>query len=205
MRSTTSSLGYVARTPDLHHHQAEQTRSAAAALVETLDGVARGDRAAFEELYRRTSAKLFGVCLRISSSRQEAEEALQEAYLSIWRRAGAFDPARGSAIAWLAVVTRNAAVDRRRRERPTTSSPPNAVPEVADDALLVSDLLGAADDVRRLHECLAALGDGDAHMIRTAFLDGRSYGDLAAASGMPLGTVKSRIRRAFLKLRECLR
>ena len=169
-----------------------------------MERVGRGDGAAFEELYRRTSAKLFGICLRISSSRQEAEETLQDVYLVVWQRAAGFDRARGSAIAWLATIARNAAIDRRRRERPTAPLPASAL-EIADGALLAPDLLGDAEDVRRLHACLRGIDGDDARMIRTAFLDGQSYADLAAAAGLPLGTVKSRIRRAFIKLRECLR
>ena len=83
-------------------------------LAETLRRVAAGDRAAFEEVYRRTSAKLFGVCLRILPVRPEAEEALQEAYLSVWRRAASFDATRGSAMTWLITLARNRAVDRLR-------------------------------------------------------------------------------------------
>ena len=87
----------------------------AASLASALSRVADGDRAAFEGVYRRTSVKLFGVCLRILPVRQEAEEALQEAYLSVWRRAATFDPTRGSAMTWLITLTRNRAVDRLRR------------------------------------------------------------------------------------------
>lgn len=127
---------------------------------------------------------------------------MQEVYLSIWQRAGAFDRTRGSAIAWLAVVARNAAIDRRRRVRPGASL--SAAADIADAAPLASDLIGVADEVRRLHVCLATIDADDARMIRTAFLEGRSYSDLAATAGLPLGTVKSRIRRALLKLRACL-
>ncbi|NVN32314.1 sigma-70 family RNA polymerase sigma factor, partial [Endobacter medicaginis] len=83
-------------------------------LDDALRAVARGDRAAFEELYRLTSAQLFGVCLRILPARAEAEDVLQDAYLSIWRRAASFDAARGSAMAWLITLTRNRAIDRLR-------------------------------------------------------------------------------------------
>lgn len=143
------------------------------------------------------------MCLRILPSRPEAEDALQEAYLAIWRNAGSFEPARGSAAAWLAVLTRNAAIDRlRRRRAPAASSADEA--QAVDPAPLASDTIEARHEARRLHECLADIDQDDAFMIRHAFLGGSTYAELAAASGMPLGTVKSRIRRALLKMRERL-
>ena len=96
-----------------------------AALARALTRVAMQDRDALQEVYRRTSRKLFGICLRIFGERADAEDAMQEVYLTIWHRAGRFDPARGNPITWLATLTRNRAIDilrssgrRRRRARP---------------------------------------------------------------------------------------
>jgi len=83
-------------------------------LRETLAGVARGDNTAFESLYRLTSAKLFGVCLRILPKRSDAEDVLQEVYTTIWRKADAYDAARASPITWLVMIARNKAIDRAR-------------------------------------------------------------------------------------------
>ena len=176
----------------------------AASLAVTLHRVAEGDRAAFEEVYRRTSVKLFGVCLRILPVRQEAEEALQEAYLSVWRRAGSFDATKGSAMTWLITLTRNRAVDRLRSGGKVASAPIELADEVADPAPTASTLLEIGEDERRLAHCLGTLEGGDARLIRTAFFEGSTYAELATRAAAPLGTIKSRIRRALLKLRECL-
>jgi RNA polymerase sigma factor (sigma-70 family) len=176
----------------------------AESLADALRRVAAGDRAAFAEVYRRTSVKLFGVCLRILPMRQEAEEALQEAYLSVWRRAGTFDAAKGSAMTWLITLTRNRAVDRLRSGGKIASAPIALADEVPDPAPAASTLLEMGEDQQRLSHCLGTLDGGDAQLIRTAFFEGSTYAELASRASTPLGTIKSRIRRALLKLRDCL-
>ena len=175
-----------------------------AALARALSAVAGGDRAAFEEVYRRTSAKLFGVCLRILPERQEAEEALQEAYISVWKRADTFDSAHGTAMTWLITIARNRAVDRLRRGGRIAAAPIEAADNIADPAPAAIDLIAASQDEKRLHHCLGTLSAGEAGFVRTAFLEGSSYSELATRASIPLGTVKSRIRRALVKLRACL-
>lgn len=175
-----------------------------AVLVAALGRVAMGDRAAFEELYRRTSAKLLGVCLRILPGQTEAEEALQDTYLSVWRRAGTFDAAQGSAMTWLMTIARNRAVDRLRGTAKRVSAPIEAADDVPDPAPDATLLIERDQDARRLDLCLGTLAAGDARFVRTAFMEGATYPELAERAGLPLGTVKSRIRRALLKLRECL-
>jgi RNA polymerase sigma-70 factor (ECF subfamily) len=175
-----------------------------ATLALMLVRVSQGDRLAFEEIYRRTSVKLFGVCLRILPIRQEAEEALQEAYLSVWQRAGSFDADRGSAMTWLITLTRNRAIDRLRARGKVATAPVELADAVPDPDLDAASLIEASQDERRLAHCMNTLDGGDAGLIRTAFFDGSTYADLAARAGAPLGTIKSRIRRALLKLRECL-
>ena len=175
-----------------------------ARLAATLGEVAAGDRAALESLYRATSGKLFAVCLRILVDRHDAEEALQDSYVAIWRRASGYDPARGSPTTWLVVVARHCAIDRLRSRRRAPVFPIDLAAEIADDRPDAFDLARAGHDERRLHDCLGELGTGDHALITTAFYEGESYSTLAARQSLPLGTVKSRIRRALLKLRECL-
>jgi RNA polymerase sigma-70 factor, ECF subfamily len=173
-------------------------------LSDALGRVGIGDRKAFEFLYRRTSAKLFGVCLRIFGNRNEAEEALQDAYLTIWNRAAAFDRDKASPISWLVAVTRNRAIDRLRardKGKPVDLEEAMAIPDPAPDA---EKLLAEKDDARVVDSCIDRLDDRDANFIRAAFWNGRTYADLAVAESTPLPTVKSRIRRALIKLRHCL-
>ncbi len=173
-------------------------------LAALLAGVARGDRGALERLYSCASAKLFGVCLRILDDRAHAEEALQETFVTVWRRADAFDPDRGTAMTWLMTLARNAAVDRRRQlVRVSAASLPPVV-EVPDPVPGPLAELLSNEERRRLRDCLAELEERDRSFIAASFLEGSSYPELAARESMPLPTVKSRIRRALLKLRGCM-
>ena len=169
-----------------------------------LDRVASGDRHAFEEIYRRTSTKLYGVCLRILSDQGEAEDALQSAYVSLWQHAGRYEAARAAPMTWLITLARNRAIDRLRATRAMMAAPIAAMDERADPAPIASDLIEATGETRRLQVCLEGLDHGDADFIRAAFFEGSTYAELATRAGLPLGTLKSRVRRALLKLRDCL-
>ncbi len=173
-------------------------------LIQSLIQSGRGDAKAFEDVYRRTSAKLFGICLRIFNDRQEAEDALQDAYITIWNKAAAFDANRASPITWLATITRNRAVDRLRARGKVGFTGIEEASDIPDGAALADHQLIGDETDRRLHGCIGTLEDRDAHFIRAAFLKGSTYADLAQHNGEPLGTVKSRIRRALIKLKLCL-
>lgn len=173
-------------------------------LDQALEAVAGGDRAAFEIVYKRTSVKLFGIALRILPERQEAEEVLQEVYLAVWRRAGAFDPARGTAMTWLITLARNRAIDRLRASRHLPSDPIDLADNVPDPEPDAETQVLARDEAGRIAWCLDRLDGDDARLIRTAFFEGASYSELAARAGRPLGTIKSRIRRALIRLKDCL-
>ena len=114
-------------------------------LVEALVATGAEDRGAFRTLYHLTSAKLFGVCLRICGDRQAAEDVLSDVYLTIWKRAGAFEPGRASPISWLATIARNRAIDWRRS---AGRAPPARIEEVAD----IADDRASAEDVMLLDE-----------------------------------------------------
>jgi RNA polymerase sigma-70 factor, ECF subfamily len=175
-----------------------------AQLASALVSAGQGNRAAFEEVYKRTSAKLFGICLRIFHDRQDAEDALQDAYVTIWNRATTFEPSRASPITWLATVTRNRAIDRLRARKSTATAPVEEAYEVPDTAPLADAAMMAGQEGDALNECMASLEARDAAFIQQAFLGGATYAELAERDAVPLGTIKSRIRRALLKLRECL-
>lgn len=170
-----------------------------------LHAVARGDQIAFEGLYRATSAKLFGVCLRILPKRSDAEEVLQEAYTTIWRKAGSYDAAIASPITWLMMVARNKAIDRvRSGDSERLLEPIDLAGDIADSGTPMAASVEADDDRRRLGRCLEELDAARRRLVRTAFFDGATYEELAARCGAPLGTVKSWIRRSLLKLKACL-
>ena len=178
--------------------------AARATLVEALVATGREDRAAFRTVYDLTSAKLFGVILRICNDRAAAEEVLSDVYLTIWKRAGAFEPGRASPISWLATIARNRAIDWRRSVRRAPSIPLDDAPEIADDRATAIDLLLQDESARALHLCLDALDDRQRSAIRTAFFDGLTYAELAEGEAVPLGTMKSWVRRGLLRLKDCL-
>lgn len=161
------------------------------------------DRNAFDSLYRQTSAKLFGVCLRVLSDRAEAEEALQEVYVKIWTRADRFAASELSPISWLVVVARNHAIDRiRARRRPANDL--ETARDVADPAPGPEAEAEASGERARIELCMQELENDRASAVRGAYLNGDSYAELAARFDVPLNTMRTWLRRSLIKLRECL-
>jgi RNA polymerase sigma-70 factor (ECF subfamily) len=182
--------------PEIETHM-DDTR--VAALIKR---VSLADRAAFSELYDATSAKLFAVALRILKDEGEAQDALQDCYTNLWRRAKSFDDARARPAAWLTMIARNAAIDRIRRRRPTTAL--DAVAEPVDDTPSPEARAIKSEEASRVRTCLESLTPNEATFLQRAYYGGESYSDVAAAEGRPLGTVKSVIRRSLIKMRRCL-
>jgi RNA polymerase sigma-70 factor (ECF subfamily) len=173
-------------------------------LNAALDRAAAGDSDGLRNVYDLTSAKLFGICLRISGDREAAEDILQEVYIKVWRRAGSYDSGRASPITWLATIARNAALDWRRASGRHDTLPDDRLAAVADDAPLADGVLEAGEARARLMACLDGLDPVQAGAIRRAFMDGLTYQQLADQDATPLGTVKSWIRRGMQRLKECL-
>jgi RNA polymerase sigma factor (sigma-70 family) len=175
-------------------------------LTAAINRVAAGDQAALRLVYAETSAKLFGVCLRILGERSEAEDVLQEVYLTVWRKAASFEESVASPITWLVAIARNRSIDRLRAGGVSrrTSLPIEAAAEVPDPGLSAVERLEIGEDQARLRDCLHELEERQSVAIRSAFLDGFTYDELAAKANVPLGTMKSWIRRGLLKLRACL-
>lgn len=174
-------------------------------LNDAMRRIAMGDRRALETVYRATSAKLFGICLRIVGDRSEAEDALQDVYVSLWSAAGRYDPARASPLGWLATFARNRSIDRlRRRRRVDQAAPIEAAATVPDPQPLADAALSASQDRAQIQICLDELDEPQRGAIRTAFFEGVTYAELATRKGVPLGTIKSWIRRGLARLKNCL-
>lgn len=176
-----------------------------AQLMALLARVAAHDQTALRDLYDRTSAKLFGVCMRICGEPQGAEDVLQEVYITVWHRAGGYDPERSSPITWLATIARNRAIDWRRAHRKIDETLPIELASAIEDASeSAPDRIDDAREAERLRICLDALDARTSRAIREAYYGGFSYAELATRDAVPLGTMKSWIRRGLDRLRRCL-
>lgn len=172
-------------------------------LAGLLAASARRDQRAFAELYRRTSSRLFGVCMRMLRERAEAEEVLQEVYTTVWRRADSFDPSKASATTWLVTMARNKSIDRLRQHREMATDDAQILDQV-DDGPSPAASAESSQERLRLEQCLDGLEPQQKSAVREAFFSGATYNDLAARCRVPLGTMKSWIRRSLIRLRICL-
>lgn len=171
-----------------------------------IDRVSGGDHAAFSELYRRYASSAFGLANRILGDQTMAEEVLQEVFLSVWRRAGAFDPARGSVRSWLFAQIHHRSVDvvrreeaERRRSRATVE--PEATEEDVEGVIEESWLSARREHVK---SALTSLPPEQRRVIELAYYSGMTQTQVADAMGVPLGTVKSRTLAAMRRLRSAL-
>lgn len=181
---------------------ADQAREELKAAMKRL---ADGDQSALEFIYEATSAKLFGICLRILGNRSEAEDALQDVYVNLWRKADRYDPQRASPISWLATFARNRAIDLLRSSKVQRGAVPvDEAMEITDDAPLADAMVETDQRDAKIHHCLGELEERQQDSIRTAFFEGQTYAELAEARDVPLGTMKSWVRRGLAKLKRCL-
>jgi RNA polymerase sigma-70 factor (ECF subfamily) len=163
---------------------------------------AGGDRVAFRLLYDRWGSRLYGVALRITRQAASAADATQEAFVQIWQQAHRFDPDRGSPETWLIGIVRYRALDMvRRGSREVPGYEPEEREDDTPDAL--ARLLGTAE-AEALRRCLGQLDETRRRLVVMAFVDGLSHSALADRMQVPLGTVKSWIRRSLVSLRGCL-
>jgi len=171
-------------------------------LQQLIRQTSQGDKSAFATLYARTAAKLFGVALRIVGQRAEAEEVLQESFVAVWQRAGDYDAARGSATGWLTTIVRHCAIDhvRRRAARPESRS----APEESLRGLAADPKTERGAELSALQRCLGELEEQPRRAVLLAYLYGFTREEIAAVCAVPVGTVKSWIRRSLERLKRCL-
>ena len=178
-------------------------------LAQLLSRVALADQRAFVELYRQTSPHLYAVALRILREAAQAEEILQEAYVSVWHHAGTYVAAKSQPLTWLTSIVRNRCLDHlRRRELDTFPLTSGADDEPAFDPPADSpapvDLLVAGAEAQSVRDCVETLDAGPKQAIALAFFHGLSHAELATHMREPLGTIKSWVRRGLERLKRCL-
>lgn len=168
--------------------------------------VSLSDQQAFQQLYKLTSAKLFAISLRITKQEKLSEEALQDAFLTVWQRASQFDPDKAQAITWMGTIIRNRSIDLLRRNSK------HAFHEDIDDELLAvpdgdptPEILAIEhDQAHAVHLCLAELNDNQQMAIKLAYLDGYTREEIAERQQVPVGSVKTWIHRGVEKIKVCL-
>ena len=172
-------------------------------LASLLALVARGDQAAYESVYDQLAGPVYGLVRKILRDPAQSEEVAQEVLLEVWRAASRFDPARGSATAWVMTIAHRRAVDRVRSECAATTREQKLTPGpvTGDD---VSELVETALDRQRVRRCLGALTPLQAESVKLAYYGGYAYPQVAELLGVPLGTIKTRIRDGLIRLRDCM-
>ena len=173
-------------------------RQPASPDLTAVTAVKSGDQRAMAELYDRYSPVVYAVALRVLGDTMAAEDVLQEVFLQLWRNPGAFDAARGSLGAWLAVISRNRAIDALRKRKPETDIE-DVVVSVAPDLASQADRSRAAEKVRGL---LGAMPQSQRKALEMAYFQGLSHSEIANKTGEPLGTIKTRIRAGLITLRK---
>lgn len=196
MRAADLALGYrsMARLPDVSNVLDAQLRR-----------VARGDAEAFAGLYDATSARVYGLILRILRDPGYSEETAQDVYAQVWRRAAEYDPEQGSALSWLMTLAHRRAVDRVRSEVASSRREAHYVAvNTEPDSDVVADSAIRSDEQRQVADCLGSLTDLQRQAIELAYYDGLTYPQVSERLSTSLGTVKTRMRDGLRRLRDCL-
>ena len=177
-------------------------------LAELLARTALADEGAFAELYRQTSSHLYAVALRMLRDKAAAEDALQEAFVSVWHHAGTYVATKSRPQTWLTSIVRNRCLDLLRRRVPDTMTLTRDDDEVEIDLPAAGptpvEMLLSGADAAMVRTCVDALPSGQKQAIALAFFHGLSHSELAVQLREPLGTVKSWIRRGLERLKSCL-
>ncbi len=175
-------------------------------LNEWIGAIVDHDQKAMAALYDATMSRVFGIVLRIVRRRTLAEEVVEDTFFQVWRQAARFDPSRGRAITWLLGMARSRAIDGLRREArfQHESLDDDTAPDLPDHSPAADELLDTARHHADLHRALTLLNTQPRQLVAMAFLQGLSHEEIATQTLLPLGTVKSQIRRALLTLRELL-
>ncbi len=175
---------------------------------ELMRGLVQGDETAFSSFYRRFAPGLFSMIYQILQDQKESEDVVQEAFVQMWKKASSYDPSRSGLFTWAVMISRNKAIDRlRSRQRrfrtvEAVAAELGAVPPASGEP--ADDLLDQSEERNRVRAALSKLPEGQREAIDLAFFGGMTQMEISSKLGAPLGTVKARIRRGLLALRDVL-
>jgi RNA polymerase sigma factor (sigma-70 family) len=178
-------------------------------LMALLDRIASGDQAALKALYEATSRKLYAVAMRVVSNTDHAEDVLQEAYLQVWRNAKDYRATLSPPMAWLGLIVRSRGLDLLRRHKAEKSLSAQPLDEILEETLSNNeaspmDVRDASEQAWALHECLRKIESKQREVLTLAYFKDLSQSELASQLKLPLGTVKSWMRRSIEQLRTCM-
>lgn len=185
--------------------EGEESSPATTDLSEALKRCGRGDQEAFARVYDLISAKVYGLVVRVLRDPAQSEEVVQECFLEIWRNAGRYDPARGSASAWILTIAHRRAVDRVRASEADTRRDRDygsATHQIHHD--VTAETAEARIEAKRVHSALETLTPTQREAIELAYLGGYTHSEVALMLDLPLGTAKTRIRDGLIRLRDTM-
>ena len=166
--------------------------------------VARGDQAAFEEIYDRLAGPVYGLIRKVLRDPAQSEEVAQEVLLEVWRTASRFDASRGKAATWVMTMAHRRAIDRVRSEAAATERDHRVAAQVTIPIDEVAETVEASLDAERVRRCLDGLTELQRESITLAYYSGYTYPEVAALLGTALGTIKTRIRDGMIRMRDCM-
>ena len=169
-----------------------------------IDGIVLGDEEALRELYGRLAPRAYGIALKVLKDPAEAEEVLQDAFLEIWRSATRYDPRRGAIERWVATMVRTRAIDRLRKRQSRDRMMSSAALMPTPSRPTPEDRYAVAQIGAKVREALAQLPEEQRHALELSYFEGLSQSEIAEKTATPLGTVKTRMRLAMIKLAEAL-
>ncbi len=178
------------------------------AEIALLQRVAQGDRRAFEELYDRFSGVLFSTAYRVLNNQEAAEDVLQDVFIQIWEKAPLYDPTRGKPMTWAVTLTRNKAIDRlrstQRRNRLQDDVQRESETFEQFDDRSSFDAVASGETSKLVREAIQKLSKDQREAIELAFFSSLTQTEIAERLGEPLGTIKARIRRGMMKLKDVI-